>query len=72
MSEIRCPSCNRLLARIVASDDVTRKVEVRRRGKPIAIVEKGQLQCQCGEVVEVSAKANVASGLHKAKRSQGR
>lgn len=55
--EIRCPSCNRLLARIVDLEHgVERgKVEIRRRGKTVAIVEKGELQCSCGETVRISS-----------------
>lgn len=52
--EIRCPSCNRLLARVV--DPEHGKVEVQRRGKTIAHVEKGELQCSCGETVKVSSR----------------
>lgn len=52
--EVRC-ACGRLLARI---NHATGHYELRRRGKPVAVVTSGELHCVCGMTVRVGQDAS--------------
>lgn len=56
-TEVRC-ACGRLLACV---NHDTGHYELRRRGKPVAVVTSGELHCVCGESVRVGSIGQAAS-----------